>query len=360
VIHEVVHDTPDGVWRPDVVTCNGQSKPAARPVALDLVSGATITCTFVNVFELRGSISVAKVTIGGTGTATFLIQPFAGPTLENPTTQFRKRATTVTKQRPYSATPIEPHDATTHLPLGYYWISSEGPLTSEPTHSVRARGSQQVAKPAAAEEWILVSVEVNGLIVPFTEGATALLLTPTSPHVHVVFTSLLIPVEPIEPELTPELIPPPPAPKLPPSIFPPEVPARPAYPLAELSVTKSASATTVSAGQVVQYHVTVTDHGPGLARQVVIDDQALGAASVVAVHTPVGHCQIGHPIVCELGGVTAGHSVTITVALRALTPGATLVNRAVAGEASQDPNLAQAVSAARVRVRRPRPPAVTG
>jgi hypothetical protein len=25
----------------------------------------------------------------------------------------------------------------------------------------------------------------------------------------------------------------------------------------------------------VQYHVTVTDHGPDLARQVVIDDQAL-------------------------------------------------------------------------------------
>jgi hypothetical protein len=142
------------------------------------------------------------------------------------------------------------------------------------------------------------------------------------------------------------------------------VPGRPAYPLADLSVTKDASATAVSAGQVVQYRITVTDHGPQLARRVVIDDQALGAASVVAVHTPVGHCQIGRPIVCELGAIAVGHSVTITVTLRALTPGSTLVNRAVVGEASQDPNLAHAVAEARVRVRRPvrrpPPPAVTG
>jgi uncharacterized repeat protein (TIGR01451 family) len=211
---------------------------------------------------------------------------------------------------------------------------------------------------------VLVSVEVNGLIVPYAEGATALALTPTSPHVHVVFTSVLTALTPIEPEeIHPEAPPPPPLPKLPPSIFPPEVPGRPAYPLADLSVAKSASATTASAGQVVQYHVSVTDRGPDVARQVVIDDQPLGAASVVAVHTPVGHCQIGRPIVCELGALTVGHSVTITVALRALSPGATLVNRAVVGEASQDPNLAQEVSVARVRVRRPirrPPPAVTG
>jgi hypothetical protein len=109
---------------------------------------------------------------------------------------------------------------------------------------------------------------------------------------------------------------------------------------------------TVSAGQVVQYHVTVTDHGPNLARQVVIDDQSLGAASVVAVHTPVGHCQIGRLIVCELGAIAVGRSVTNTVALRALTPGRTLVNRTVVGEASQDPNLAHDVSEARVRIGR--------
>jgi uncharacterized repeat protein (TIGR01451 family) len=142
------------------------------------------------------------------------------------------------------------------------------------------------------------------------------------------------------------------------------VPGRPAYPLADLSVTKNVSATAVSHGQVVQYRVTVTDHGPDPARQVVIDDQPLGAADVVAVHTPVGHCQIGHPIVCELGTVAAGHGVTIAVRLRVLSRGVMLVNRAVVGEASQNSNLGHAVSEARLRIRRPtpprRPPTVTG
>jgi hypothetical protein len=118
-------------------------------------------------------------------------------------------------------------------------------------------------------------------------------------------------------------------------------------------------ASAVTRGQVSEYRVTVTNHGPDPAEQVVLDDQPLGAASVIAVQTPVGRCQRLIPIVCRLGTLTAGHSVTITVRLGALTTAATLVNRAVVGAATQDPTLGNNAAEARVRVVSP-PPAPGG
>ena len=118
----------------------------------------------------------------------------------------------------------------------------------------------------------------------------------------------------------------------------------------------------------VAYRITVKNLGPDPAQHVVLADQPLGHAPIVAVHTSAGHCKARLrtvlPITCGLGTLQPGGKVTVTVRLRVETAASEFTNAAVAGTATQEQTLANNLARARVTVRRPptppAPPSVTG
>ncbi len=113
-------------------------------------------------------------------------------------------------------------------------------------------------------------------------------------------------------------------------------------------------------GDVITYRVTVTNHGPNDAARVVVDDKPAAAATVVSVHSRVGTCRVGQPVVCQLGTLEAGAKVTITVRVRAGEQTPSFTNRAVVGTASYDPLLSNNSAHATVKVVAPPPPVGLG
>jgi hypothetical protein len=132
--------SPDGTWRLVRARCNG-TVVTTRPVQVDVTAGQGSVCTFVNAFTPRGSISLAKVTYGGTGTATFLING----SVPQPT-QFMQHATTTDEGVAVDAQPSTSADATDHLPLGTYTIVEQPPTAAQ------------------AGKWALSSVTCNGIV----------------------------------------------------------------------------------------------------------------------------------------------------------------------------------------------------
>jgi hypothetical protein len=71
-ISEKLPNSADSTWRLLSVRCNGQTV-TARPAQVQISSGLGSVCTFTNGFTPRGSISVSKVTYGGTGISIVVI-----------------------------------------------------------------------------------------------------------------------------------------------------------------------------------------------------------------------------------------------------------------------------------------------
>ena len=333
-IRESSPASSDGDWRRVQVRCAGARRSTARPVEVDIPTGGAVGCTFINAFVAKGSISVAKITEGGMGTASFLVFPVHGSAA-----QYRQSATTTAPGVPAGAVPDTAADATDHLRLGAYWIVEQPPAGG----------------PAGG--WTLTAVRCAGVLVPFAQGALEVVLTHAHPRLRCVYTdSFSATPPPPLPPVNPPPVEPPPAP-----VFP-VVPGQPAYQLSDLVVTKKASASIVTRGGVVGYRVTVKNRGPNPAQRVVLGDQPLGHAPIVAVHTSAGHCKARLrtvlPITCGLGTLRPGGKVTVTVRLRVESVASQFTNAAVAGTATQEQTLANNLARARVTVRRsPTPPA---
>lgn len=320
VIAEQKPTSPDGRWHLRHVSCNGANRSTTKPFPIDIVSGQSVVCTFVNSFVPRGSISIAKITEGGVGTASFVVTPATGPP-----TPHLQNATTTTPGVPADAKPQTPADATGNLLIGTYHIVEQPPLSS-------------------TGDWTLTTVVCNGLAIPFAQGTATIELTDKAPHVHCVFTNAFsaTPKPPVPPDPTPV----------------PSTPA-PAYQIADLIVTKLASAPVVTRGQVIGFRITVKNRGPDTAQRVVLTDQPRAAATVVAVHTTVGGCHHrGRLTVCPLGTLKSGASATITVRTRVQTHATSFVNRAVVGTSTLEQALANNVSAAQITVVGPPRPVV--
>ncbi len=319
VIAEHKPTSPDGRWHLRHVSCNSASRSTTKPFGVDIHSGESVVCTFVNVFVPRGSISIAKITEGGTGTTLFKVAP-AGV----PPAQYLQSATTMTPGVAADATPNRPGDATDRLRLGTYHIVEQPPLSS-------------------TGDWALTSVVCNGVAVPFAQGTATIALTRRIPHVHCVFTNAFSATPPIPPKPTP--VPPNPTP------VPPTPTPNPAYDIADLVVTKVASALVVTRGEVIGFRITVKNRGPNPAERVVLDDQPRAAATVVAVHTTAGSCHhSGRLTVCPLGTLKHGASVIITVRTRVHTHAARFINRAVVGSSTLEQTLRNNVASAQVTV----------
>ena len=332
-IRERVPITPDGRWRSVRVRCNGVRQSATRPVHVDIRSGQTTTCTFVNEFIPRGSISIAKITYAATGTASFLVSTRTGPPA-----QFLQHATTTTAGEPAGAVPATPADATGHLRLGPYLITEQSPPG------------------LPADGWALTAVDCNGILQPFDSGTVAVQLTRHQPGVHCEFSDTFTdPPPPIPPEPPTPPTPPTPPPK------PPKPPVvTPAYALSDLAVTKQTSSAIAIRGHAVSYRLTVKNHGPDPAERVALADQPLGQAVITGVHTPVGGCRLSPHIVCQLGTLKAGHSVVVIVRLIPTGRASHFTNRAVVGTATRERTLANNVASATIRVIVPPPTPPSG
>ena len=315
VIAERRPTSPDGRWHLRQVTCDGANRSTTRPFTVEIRSGQSVVCTFVNRFVPRGSISIAKITEGGTGTASFVVTPTTGPP-----TPHLQNATTTTPGVPVDAEPQTPADATDNLRLGTYHIVEQPPLSS-------------------TGDWTLTTVVCNGVAVPFAQGTANIELTRKIPEVHCVFTNTFsaTPKPPVPPNPTP-------VPPLPPT------PA-PAYQIADLIVTKLASAPVVTRGEVIGFRITVKNRGPDTAQRVVLTDQPQAAATAVAAHTTIGGCHHrGRLTVCPLGTLKPGAGATITVRTRVQTHASRFVNRAVVGTSTLEQTLKNNVSSAQIAV----------
>jgi hypothetical protein len=321
-IRESQPASPDGTWRLVSVRCNGTTV-TSRPVRVEVHNGQGSVCTFVNVFIPRGSISLAKVTFGATGTATFLINPNAPPLA-----QFLQHATTTQEGVPADAKPASAADATDHLRLGSYTIVEQSPPAVQAGH------------------WTLSSVVCNGVVEPFDQGAVTVRLTRLEPSVRCQFANVYSPKPPPDPL---PVVPPTPPVNPPGGGASPE----PVYPITDLDVSKQASSSTVVLGQVVTYRVTVRNISHVTAQRVVLSDQTVVRGQVLSIHNPAGTCRIHPRAICQLGNLKPGAKVVITARAIPEVIGTHFVNRVAVGSATDETNLTNNTAQATVTVLRP-------
>ncbi len=89
--------------------------------------------------------------------------------------------------------------------------------------------------------------------------------------------------------------------------------ARYAGDVADLAVTKTVDATSVTVGANVTYTITVTNHGPDAASGATLTDNPPGGLTLVSATASAGSCSAGTPIHCDLGTIANGASVSFTV-----------------------------------------------
>jgi uncharacterized repeat protein (TIGR01451 family) len=107
---------------------------------------------------------------------------------------------------------------------------------------------------------------------------------------------------------------------------------------ADLSVTKSDSPDPVSRGAALTYSIVVTNNGPGSAAAVQLTDTLPANVQFASATATAGSCtQTGSTVACNLGDLSNGTSVTITIIVTPKKVG-TLTNTAQVSSISPDPN----------------------
>lgn len=277
--------TRRGSWSSLGAVCDGASSGGTQ-ATVTIAPSAGAVCTFTNLFTPSGAIALRKRTLGGTGTTGFVISPQSGIPF-----QIAQSATTTAEGVPVLAR----GEPSTGLDLGSYVVQ------------------ETTAPPAHGGHWELVQVECGGSLLPFAAGAALVELTASHPRRPCTFTNQLVPGP----------IPPGPAPVPPGTVDE-----------ARLTVAKRALAATYAAGETVTYRVSVVNHGPAAADEVVVDDRPDPGARLISAHPSRGSCAAGLPLVCRLGGLAVGAHATVTVTLSSTA--AALRNCAVVGSSTYD------------------------
>jgi uncharacterized repeat protein (TIGR01451 family) len=119
---------------------------------------------------------------------------------------------------------------------------------------------------------------------------------------------------------------------------------------ADLSVTKTASPTTVDVGSNVSFTITVANAGPASASTVVVTDAVPANLTYVSSSSTAGTCSaVGNTVTCQVGTLAAGANAVITINATANASGAAN-NTATVTSATGDPNAANNSGAATVTV----------
>jgi uncharacterized repeat protein (TIGR01451 family) len=109
-------------------------------------------------------------------------------------------------------------------------------------------------------------------------------------------------------------------------------------PAADLSVAKSDSPDPVSKGAQLTYSIVVTNNGPGSASSVQLTDSLPASVQFVSATSTAGSCaQTGSMVACNLGDLSNGSSVTVTITVTPKKVG-TITNTAQVSSISLDPN----------------------
>ncbi|HEX7833738.1 MAG TPA: IPTL-CTERM sorting domain-containing protein, partial [Thermoanaerobaculia bacterium] len=109
-------------------------------------------------------------------------------------------------------------------------------------------------------------------------------------------------------------------------------------PLADLSITKTASDPTPQTGDQITYTIVVTNNGPDTATAVTVTDDLPDGMDVVSANSTIGSCTTADPVVCTVGTLNNGQSATITLTVLLTGAPGQYVNTAVADSAETDPS----------------------
>ena len=277
-IAETLPSSRRGSWHLTAVSCNGEGLPATSPIAVTITSGGGLVCRFQNTFVPNGSITILKKTIGGVGTARFVIYPPASQGEASVLVQTAK----VTKE---GVAVRARGDSTRRLALGTYRI-------------------QELATGGTTPDgWALTSVVCNGTLVGSSQGAIEVTLTTKKPRLRCLFTNTFTPT--------------------PPSPGPSPNPNPDPEPTSELHLTKTADRSTVTVGGIVTYTIRVHNSGDAAAQDVIIAEKAsIENAELISGSPSQGICRTSQfPAACYLGTIEPGATVTIIARLRATKVG---------------------------------------
>jgi uncharacterized repeat protein (TIGR01451 family) len=108
---------------------------------------------------------------------------------------------------------------------------------------------------------------------------------------------------------------------------------------ADLSVTKTASASSVDVGGQITYTIKVSNAGPSPATATTLTDALPSQVSFVSATGTAGSCSGSSTVTCNIGTLAAGASATVTIVVNATTAG-TATNTAKVSSALPDSNTA--------------------
>lgn len=299
--HVVEHSPrdPRGVWRAVSASCNGESQRAPDEAVLSITASQGVLCSFTNRLHYKGRLTIAKETIGNTGSAAFQITSPATPTLELHQIAVVKHEGTKV---------LAKGDSTAGLPFGTYVIQ------------------ESVAEGTSKAHWSLLQVVCDGKAIPFEQGRAVVHLTEHDPHKSCHFVDLF--------SRSPVPNPPGPDP----------------HPGENAEVLVSKTLVTSGAGPTPTdvYRIAVENQSKVAASNVVVTDEPGPGLVIVRVEPSAGGTctTIAARHVCTFASIPAHGEATITVRAKNYG-GATSYNRAVVGSASPDGDPANNVDAAR-------------
>jgi uncharacterized repeat protein (TIGR01451 family) len=90
---------------------------------------------------------------------------------------------------------------------------------------------------------------------------------------------------------------------------------------ADLAIGNSDSTDPAFVGSPLTYTITVTNHGPSAANDVMMTDSLLATLTFVSAVTSQGSCSTAAPVTCSLGTLSNGSSATVTIVVTPTKPG---------------------------------------
>jgi len=108
---------------------------------------------------------------------------------------------------------------------------------------------------------------------------------------------------------------------------------------ADLSIVKTGTPNPVTAGQTLTYLLTITNHGPDAATNVVVTDPVPpGAGLQSATPSAGGNCTTGAVVTCTFPNLAANATATVTILATAPSQPGTVTNTAVVSSNVADPD----------------------
>jgi hypothetical protein len=289
--------TGEGVWQLAGVSCDGARRPAGAPVIVKVDARRGAVCTFTNRLDRPGRIEIGTISLGGLGTAGYVVTPIGDPTVQ------RRQLATTKRQ---GATAPAHGQSTDDLPFGRYVI-------------------QETAITAAARQvWSLVAVLCNGRLSPFEQGRVVVRVTRAEPTQSCRFVNLR--------QRQP---PPPPGPAPVPGGLTPD-------PTLEKRLVRTSGGNT----PVLTFRLEVANRSAVAAGQVVVADRLAAGTALLDADPSRGRCftRGSRLLVCRLGALAPHGRAEIRVRVRREDPRAG-VNVAVVGSASPEDTLRDNLSA---------------